>query len=227
MIRFSSVLLDLDGTLTNPYQGIAASIRQALQRMGVAPASDDDLRWAIGPPPRQTFARLLNTDDEGHIEKALAFYRERYSTIGLFENSVYPGVPEMLAGLHAAGCRLFVATSKPVVYARKIVGHFDLAKYFTAVHGSELDGKNENKPDLIRFILSTEGLTPRAVAMVGDRVHDIVAAKENAVSAVGVTWGFGPRSELEAARADMICDSPSELLHFLAESPASSAAKST
>jgi phosphoglycolate phosphatase len=227
LIRFANVLLDLDGTLTNPYEGIATSIRHAAQRMGVAPPSGDDLRWAIGPSPRQTFARLLNTADAGQIEKALTLYRERYSAIGLFENSVYPGVQDMLASLNAAGCRLILATSKPTVYARKIIEHFDLAKYFAAVYGSELNGSLENKPDLIRFILNAESLSPRTPAMVGDRIHDIVAAKENAVCAVGVTWGFGPRRELEESGADMICDSPDQLLHFLTESPASSAVKST
>ena len=130
MSRFINVLLDLDGTLTDPFEGIAGCIQHAMNCMGLAPLPEDELKGVIGPPLRQGFSKFLATQDTSRIENAMRFYRERYSVTGLFENRVYPGVPEMLAKLNAAGCRLFVATSKPSAFARRIIQHFDLERYF-------------------------------------------------------------------------------------------------
>jgi phosphoglycolate phosphatase len=218
VIRFANVLLDLDGTLTDPFDGIAASICYALERMGFDAPAEEELRAAIGPPLRQSFSSFLKTNDADRIEEALRLYRERYSTTGLFENQVYAGVPEMLASLIEAGCRLFVATSKPRVFAQKIVEHFDLARHFAGVYGSDLDGRLDNKKDLICFILAAEGLSADRAVMVGDRSHDVVGAKANAVCAVGVMWGYGSRDELEMAGAEVICQSPNEVVRILVES---------
>ena len=218
MSRFPNVLLDLDGTLTDPSEGIAASIRYALERLGREPPSLDHLLKAVGPPLRETFQEILETRDEQRIREAIHLYRERYSVRGLLENRVYPGLPDMLAELNAHGCRLYVATSKPGVYAKQIIHHFGLEKHFVKVYGSELDGSLENKAELIRFILQEEDLSPRATAMVGDRSHDVVGARNNRVCAVGVCWGYGSHEELHAAGADRICRSQSEVLRFLKES---------
>jgi phosphoglycolate phosphatase len=183
--------------------------------MGLEPPPEDDLRGAIGPPLRQTFGRLLATDDASRIEEAMRLYRERFSVAGLFENRVYPGLPDMLANLGKAGCRLFVATSKPSVYAQQIVHHFDLAKYFVGVYGSELDGARENKGDLLRFLLEEECLGTNSTAMVGDRGHDMLAAKAHSLCAVGVTWGYGSPNELNDAGADVVCNHPTEVGSFL------------
>ena len=215
MPRFTNVLMDLDGTLTDPFEGIAASIRYAMNSLDLASPCEDDLRRAIGPPLRQTFGNLLATKEVNRIEEALRLYRERYSVTGLLENYVYPGVSEMLANLNTAGCRLFVATSKPSVYAQKIVDHFELTKYFVAVYGSDFDGRLENKADLIRYLLDSEHLDARDTVMVGDRGHDIIGAKAHGLCAIGVTWGYGSRKELEDARADVICSSPTEVFRFL------------
>ena len=217
MSRFANVLLDLDGTLTDPFDGIAASIRHAMKCMGLGPPPKEALKGAIGPPLRQAFSKFLATQDASRIENAMRFYRERYSVTGLFENRVYPDVPEMLANLNKAGCRLFVATSKPSVYARPIVQHFDLAQYFVNICGSELDGRLENKVALLRFVLDTEGLDQRKTAMVGDRAQDILAAKAHNLCAVGVTWGYGSRNELQDAGADLMCNSPRNVVSFLTE----------
>jgi phosphoglycolate phosphatase len=182
--------------------------------MELEPPQEDELRGAIGPPLRQSFARLLARHGaEGRVEEALRSYRERFSAVGLLENRVYPGVPEMLGGLNAAGCRLFIATSKPTVFARRIVDHFGLSRYFAGVYGSELDGRLENKGDLIRFVLEEEGIAPDDAAMIGDRSHDVAGAKANGVFAVGVLWGYGSREELEGA--DLRCDNPDEVVRFL------------
>jgi phosphoglycolate phosphatase len=213
--RFSNVLVDLDGTVTDPFEGIAGCIRHAMRSMELAVPQDDELRGAIGPPLRQSFARLLARHGaEGRVEEAMRSYRERFSAVGLLENRVYLGVPEMLGELNAAGCRLFIATSKPTVFARRIVDHFGLSGYFADVYGSELNGRLENKGDLIRFVLEEEGIAAVDAAMIGDRSHDVVGAKANGVSAVGVLWGYGSREELDGA--DVRCDSPAEVVRFFA-----------
>jgi phosphoglycolate phosphatase len=210
--RIASVLFDLDGTLTDPFEGIAASIRHAVACMSAPAPGDDELRRAIGPPLRHAFRTLLGTDDPARIELALRHYRERYSTTGLFENRIYPGTIEMLADLNTAGCRLFVATSKPAVFARQIVEHFGLSPYFVRVYGSELDGQRDNKVDLLRFLLDSEHLDEAHTAMVGDRSHDMIAAKAYGLYAIGVTWGYGPPAELQQAGADVLCDAPADVV---------------
>lgn len=217
MGRFSDVLFDLDGTVTDPFDGIARCIRHAMKCMGLEPPSGDEMRRAIGPPLRQTFGRLLASAEPSRIEDAMRLYRERYSASGLFENEVYPRLTDLLADLNRAGCRLFLATSKPSVYAQRIVDHFGLAEYFAGVYGSELDGRLENKSDLLRFVLDKERLKADVTAMVGDRGQDMLAAKAHSLCAVGVTWGYGSRNELEAAGADVMCSSPAEVFQFLTE----------
>lgn len=216
MGRFQNVLLDLDGTVTDPFEGIANSIRHAMKSMQREPPTEVALRRAIGPPLRQTFRALLLSDDACRIEEALLLYRERYSVTGLFENRVYPDVPPLLKNLKQVGCALFIATSKPSVFAERIIEHFELGQYFDHVYGTHLDGGLENKTDLLRFILDKERLDTAHTAMVGDRSHDMVAAKANGISAVGITWGYGSRDELEKAGADALCVSPAELLQYLA-----------
>ena len=217
MIRFTNVLMDLDGTLTDPFQGIAACIRYAMNSLGLESPCEDDVRRAIGPPLGQTFGDLLATREASRIEEALRLYRGRYSVTGLLENRVYPGLAETLASLNTVGCRLFIATSKPSVYAQKIVDHFELTKYFVAVYGSDFDGRLENKADLIRYLLDSEHLDARDTVMVGDRSHDMLGAKAHGLCAIGVTWGYGSRKELEDANADVICASPNEVFRFLTD----------
>jgi phosphoglycolate phosphatase len=216
--RFVNVLLDLDGTLTDPFEGIAASIRYATTSLGLASPSEDELRYAIGPPLRQSFGRFLATDDAARIAEALRLYRERYAVTGLFENCVYPSVPEMLESLNSGGFRLFVATSKPAPFARRIIDHFGLAKYFAGIYGAELDGRLDNKVELLNFLLDSESLDTSRTVMVGDRRQDMLAAKAHKLCAIGVTWGFGSPEELRQAGADVMCDHPSEVFRFLTES---------
>jgi phosphoglycolate phosphatase len=216
--RFANVLLDLDGTLTDPFEGIAASIRHAMRCMGLGSPSEKDLKGAIGPPLRKGFSKFLATQDASRIENAMRFYRERYSVSGLFENRVYPGVPQMLTQLNAAGCRLFVATSKPAVFAQRVIQHFDMEQYFVRVYGSELDGRLDNKVALLALVLDREALDPRKTAMVGDRAQDALAAKAHNLCAVGITWGYGSQNELQEAGADVLCNTPSEVVRSLIES---------
>lgn len=206
-----AVLFDLDGTLTDPFAGITNSIRHALVRMGHAAPAAEDLKWCIGPPLVPSFKILLETDDDAAANNALRLYRERYSTVGKLENRAVDGISEMLHVLVVRGAFLSLATSKPKSYTGDILKHFDLRRHFDAVHGAELDGRNSEKSDLIRHILEQEGLDSPATVMIGDRSHDIVGAAANGMPAIGVLWGYGDRSELEAAGAAALAENPEQL----------------
>lgn len=205
----TNVLLDLDGTLSDPALGITNCIAYALARLGVAAPPAHDLHFAIGPPLRGTFATLLATKETVIIEHAMAFYRERFADTGLFENIVYDGVAEMLAALKAQNYRLLLATAKPHVYARRILDHFSILVSFDGIYGSELDGTRQHKGDLLAHLFALERINPRSAVMIGDRHHDIDAARANGCRAIGVTYGYGSADEL--THADRLCDSPAHI----------------
>ncbi|WP_437599259.1 HAD hydrolase-like protein [Sorangium sp. So ce590] len=209
------LLFDLDGTLTEPALGIILCFQHALQKMGRAAPDAGRLRRLIGPPLRSGLAELLATDDAALIEEALGHFRERFATTGMFENEVYPDVPAGLAGLGAAGHRLWVVTSKPGVYAQRIVEHFGLARHFRDVYGAELSGERSEKGELIRHVLEREGLDPRRTWMIGDRRFDVAGGRANGTSTVGVLWGHGSEEELRGAGADRVVASVAELLACL------------
>ena len=203
------LLFDLDGTLTDNYTGIAASIRHALARLGTDAPDDAALRRCVGPPLRATFARLLATDDVAAIERAIVHYRERFADVGWRENVPYPGIDEALAALGAAGARLFVCTAKPQPYAVRIVEHFGLARHFAGVYGADLEGRFDDKATLMAHLIAREGVDAARATMIGDRGHDIRAARANDVRAVAVRWGYG--SDEELAEADAHVDVPGAL----------------
>ncbi len=203
-----TVLFDLDGTLTDPREGITRSIAHALQRMGIEPPPLEELVFAIGPPLRASLARLIGTDSPSAVEQAIAHYRERFADVGLFENRPYDGVEAALGELAARGARLMVATSKPEVYARRIVEHFALHTHFEAVHGCELDGTREDKRELIAHMIPRRGVDPSRAVMVGDRGADMRAARHHGLAALGALWGYGSREELLEHGASALCASP-------------------
>jgi phosphoglycolate phosphatase len=210
-----NILFDLDGTLTDPVEGITKSMQYALARLGGVERSQAELVIFIGPPLRRTFAELLGTDDPERIEGAIRLYRERFSQVGLFENIVYPGVADLLAGLHHTSRALFVATAKPRIFANQILEHFSLAQYFQAVYGAELDGRFGDKGSLVAHLLDQERLAPERTLMIGDRRHDIEAARQHGLRTIGVTYGYGTADELLEAGADLICHTPAEIAaHF-------------
>lgn len=208
-----NLLLDLDGTLTDPGPGITRCLQHALSALGAAVPPARELSWCVGPPLRETLVTLLGNSDPEVLDRAVGLYRERFVAIGMFENSVYPGVGAALRQLTGAGHRLWVVTSKPHVYARKILSHFGLSDAFVAVYGPELSGENGDKAELIRHVLSTERFDEQP-KMVGDRRHDIEAAHANRLPGVGVLWGYGSRAELEAAGADMLVESMDQLCQW-------------
>ncbi|MCP5094359.1 MAG: HAD hydrolase-like protein [Chloroflexi bacterium] len=213
--NIDAILFDLDGTLTDPRLGITNCVRYAMMKMKRPLSPTTNLDWCIGPPIQDNFAHLLQTDDNALINQGIAFYRDRFQEIGLFENEVYAGIPETLTELKNRRFRLFVATSKPKVYDKQIVAHFQLDPFFEKVYGSELNGRFSQKTDLVRHILQTEQLTPTHVTMIGDRKHDIIGGKNNNTHTIGVTYGYGTLPELQSTNPTTIINAPTQLLsHF-------------
>ena len=213
MQRFKRIFFDLDGTLTDSKPGIVRSMQYALRELGAAEPAEAELERMIGPPLLDSFERMLGS--AALAQQALALYRERFAVTGLFENRVYDGIPAVLDALRP-GAELFVATSKPRVYAERIVRHFGLEGCFQRVFGSELDGRRTDKGDLLRFALSECGATVGSTVMVGARRHDIDGARANGIAAVGVVYGYGSREELVGAGAGHLADSPEDIPAVLA-----------
>ncbi|MDJ0758060.1 MAG: HAD hydrolase-like protein [Woeseiaceae bacterium] len=205
-----SVFFDLDGTLTDPWLGISRCIEHALDSLDIERDSGDDYRWCIGPPLRESLSILAGSDLS---ERALSIYRERFSDLGWQENAPYDGIHAALDALAGSGSELYVATSKPRVYAIRILEHFDLLPFFTAVYGAELDGTRSDKSELLAYALSQH--TVNQPVMVGDRRHDVIGAASNGMRAIGVSYGYGSVEELLAAGAEQIVDSPSGLIDVL------------
>ena len=209
------ILFDLDGTLLDPKAGIIASFQYALRELRLPVPRVDELLWVIGPPLRDSFPKLGVAPAD--VETSLKLYRHNYSTIGpsqqpaMFDADIYPGIPEALAALRRADCRLIVTTSKPHVFAKPILREKGLAEYFAAIHGSELNGTHDDKADLIAHILKTEQVDPDDAVMVGDRKFDCIGAKKNGLRSIGVTWGYGSIAELREAGASALCDQPKGL----------------
>jgi phosphoglycolate phosphatase len=206
-----AIYFDLDGTLTDPKPGITRSIQYALQKLDhPTMPTEDELTWCIGPPLRASFVRLLGAETSADL--AVSYYRERFSDVGLYENGVYDGIGAVLTKLGAAGHRLFVATSKPHVFAERIIDHFGLRDHFERVFGSELDGTRVDKSHLLEYALKQASVDPARTLMIGDRSHDMVGAKNNGMKGIGVLYGYGTRDELLDAGAHHVCATPGAIL---------------
>jgi phosphoglycolate phosphatase len=211
-----AVLFDLDGTLTDSRAGITGSIRHAMRCMGRDCPDAEALAAYIGPPLRGTFATLLGTTDPTVIETALGHYRTRYDHVGLFENAVYDGVPEMLEAAARLAGTLLVVTAKPRQAATRILGHFGLARHFQGIYGAEPGGRFDHKAELISHLIERGVIRAQSAVMVGDRHLDVAAARAHRIRAIGALWGFGDRRELADAGADLLCESPRALAACLA-----------
>ena len=210
-----NILIDLDGTLTDPKVGITTSARYGLEKIGHPISDEVNIDWIIGPPLKASLAKILNVEaDHVLAEQALMGYRERFAVKGLYENHVFEGVAETLAELKRRGYRLFVATAKPTVYAKQILEHFDLAQYFTDIHGSELNGDRTNKAELIQYILAQQQLQADQCMMVGDREHDIFGARHNGIDTIAVNYGYGSQEELALAQPKYKIDHFNQLLDY-------------
>ncbi len=206
------ILFDLDGTLTESGEGIINCVQYALEKLGKKEEHPENLQCFIGPPLKEQFMKYAGlSEEEG--EKAVVYYRERYTTTGIFENRLYPKIPELLELLKINNKILAVASSKPEVYVKQILKHFQIADYFTAIVGSELDGRRTEKAEVIEEALRRMHLEEERdkVLMVGDRSHDVQGAISCGLQCIGVAYGYGSREELEKAGAVYIADSVEDL----------------
>jgi phosphoglycolate phosphatase len=209
-------LFDLDGTLTDPKTGITKSVAYALNSFGIEIDDLDDLIKFIGPPLRDSFKNFYGFTD-AQAEQAVGKYREYFSVTGIFENTLYDGIIKMLSRLKNNGIKMAIATSKPTVYAEKIAENFGFRQYFDAVVGSELDGTRSRKSEVITHALDiVDPNRTMSAVMIGDREHDIFGGRETGIDTIGVTWGYGSRTELENAGARRIVDSLDELVRIAA-----------
>jgi len=201
------VYFDLDGTLTDPYEGISKCILYAVEQLGFPRPSDEYLLSCIGPPLYETLPGLVGDD---LTLRAVDIFRERFNSKGWLENVPYDGIHDALAAIADSNVCLFVATSKPRVAANRIIEHFEMARFFDAIYGCELDGTRSNKVELLRYAIEQR---PDAVSrtMIGDRKHDLNGATANGMNPIGVAYGYGSIAELEAAGAIAIAAKPSDL----------------
>lgn len=214
---FDTVLFDLDGTLTDPFEGISNSIIYALKKFGITAPDKPLLKKFIGPPLTESFSEYCGLNHSDAL-RAVDYYREYFSVAGIFENKPYEGVCELLSGLKERGYTAIVATSKPEQFAKAIVQHFGLEQYFKEICGATMDQSRTQKADVIAYALKKceikEKDKKRAV-MVGDRKHDIIGAKTNGLSSIGVLYGYGSKEELLEAGANYIANSPVDILHYI------------
>ena len=210
------VLFDLDGTLTDAGPGILNCIEYALDAQGIEYPDRAAMRSFLGPPLAVTFREQFGMSDS-QITQAIEKYRERYHDVGLFENSVYVGIPELLRALQESNIRLATATSKPEYSATRILQHFELDQYFEFIGAAALDGSRDSKSLVIKHTLTATGTHPdtHRMIMIGDRHHDIHGAKEHGINSIGVLWGYGDHAELEQAGAIDIVSDPQQLADLL------------
>lgn len=214
-------LFDLDGTLTDPREGITKSVQYALQKKGIDEPDLKKLEDFIGPPLRDSFMIKYGMSPE-EAEEAVAFYRERFAPIGVFENQIFDGIPELLKALYEKKVKIAIASSKPTVFVQKILKHFEIDAYFDVVVGSELNGRRDSKEEVVEEALKQLGILElseakkkETCAMIGDRKFDIQGAKAHGLTGVGVRFGFAGEGELESEGADFIAETVEELKQFL------------
>lgn len=192
------ILFDLDGTLTDPQQGITNAVAYALKHFGIMTEDNSALNKFIGPPLIYSFVEYSGLTEE-QARVAIKKYREYFGPKGIFENKVYKGIPEMLQRLKERGDSIILATSKPWIYAEQILEHFNLKKYFDFVSGSEMNGDRNSKTEVIAYAIERYGIDRAKAVMIGDRKHDIIGANENNISSVGVLYGYGNIEEFKTA----------------------------
>ena len=207
-----TILFDLDGTLTDSGEGIINCVIYALERFGLPIPPRDSLRYFVGPPLHESFIRQGIPADRA--EEAVAVYRERYVPTGMFENTPYPGIRQLLEGLKAEGYTLYVASSKPEWMCVEILKHFELDGYFDMICGATMDTSRTNKEAVIAYLLE-QNHTSGEIIMVGDTKFDILGAKAHGIPAIGVSWGYGEAAQMLDAGAVAIADSTEQLLTLL------------
>ncbi|MBQ3553692.1 MAG: HAD family hydrolase [Clostridia bacterium] len=217
MSKYQRIFIDLDGTLTDSGPGILNCVRYALSKFDITDAPEEVLRCFIGPPLTDAFSEYFGFSEED-AKTAVLYYRERYTDIGLFENTVYDGIPEMLSRLREAGKTLILATAKPEPFAKRILEHFGLDSYFDLMVGATFDGTRHNKIDVLRHALSgVKDASIKESVMVGDRSHDCLGAAHFGMDCIGVLYGYGSREELTEAGAKHLAKTPEDVCQIILE----------
>lgn len=217
-MRYQYLLFDLDGTITDPKVGITTCVQYALEHFGIHEPDNDKLEPFIGPPLQDSFEQFYHMDAET-AKQAVAKYRERFQTVGLYENEIYDGMADLLKTLKEGGCRLAVASSKPTVFVKKILEHFDVAQYFDVVVGSELNGSRSKKEEVVQEALRQldpkEQSSSAQMVMIGDRYFDVQGAKAHHLDSIGVAYGYAAEGELQQVGATFVVDTVEELGRLL------------
>ncbi|MFA9398483.1 MAG: HAD family hydrolase [Clostridiaceae bacterium] len=213
-MKYKYILFDLDGTLTDSKEGIINAIEYSLNKFQIKVENIDSLSRFIGPPLVYSFMEYYGFDEK-KANLAVKFFRDYYKEKGLYENKVYSGVKDVLENLKSQGFNLFVATSKPTVYAEKILKKFEMDKYFEEVVGSLLDGSRDEKSKVINYLIKKHKLDPKKILMIGDREHDVLGAGENNIDCVGVTYGYGSYEELKKVGATYIVSNVRDILEIV------------
>lgn len=212
---YDVVLFDLDGTLTDPGEGITNSVAYALNKFGISVDDKKELYNFIGPPLIDSFMKYYGMNYEDGL-KAVEYYREYFGVTGIFENTMFKGIPELLDSIKKSGRKISLATSKPEQYAVRILDHFGLTKYFDFIGAATMDESRSKKVDVITYTLDKLGVTDKSkVVMIGDRHHDIDGANQNGLDSIGVLFGYGDRVELETAGATYIAETINDIFKFL------------
>lgn len=209
-MKYQNILFDLDGTLTDPKVGITKSVQYALKKFDIDVEDLDDLLPFIGPPLATSFKEFYSFP-QAEAKKAVDYYREYFREQGIFENVVYPGIPELLDQLRKQGCQLMVATSKPTVFSERILDHFELSRFFSYVCGSNLDGSRSEKSDIIEHVIHVKQLIKSDSVMVGDRKYDIIGAHNNQIDSIAALYGYGTEEELRASEPTQYVKTVEEL----------------
>ncbi|WP_152655582.1 HAD family hydrolase [Oceanobacillus sp. CFH 90083] len=219
MSKYKIILFDLDGTLSDPKEGITKSVQYALDKMGIEEPDLDKLECFIGPPLQDSFTEYYHFNEE-KTQKAIQLYRERFKEKGMFENTLYPDTSGVLQFLKEQGFVLAVATSKPTVFAEQILEYFQISEYFDIIAGSNLDGTRSAKAEIIQYIIdnySEYGL--EEFIMIGDRKHDLIGANKTGIDSIGITYGYGSLEELNDEKPAFIVDSLKQVSMILTEKP--------
>ncbi|MBR6501886.1 MAG: HAD family hydrolase [Clostridia bacterium] len=212
---YNIILFDLDGTLTDPGEGITNSVAYALNKFNINVEDKKELYNFIGPPLIDSFMKFYGMNYEDGL-KAVEYYREYFGVTGIFENTMFDGIPELLDTIKKSGRKISLATSKPEQYAVRILEHFGLTKYFDFIGAATMDESRSKKADVITYTLSNLGVTDKSqVVMIGDRHHDIEGANQNGLDSIGVLFGYGDRKELETAGATYIVETIEDIIKFL------------
>jgi phosphoglycolate phosphatase len=213
-MNYTNLLFDLDGTLIDPYWGITNSARYSLGKFGMVERDDAKLKLFIGPPLESAFVELYHFSKED-AKMAVAYYREYYAEKGIYENTLYDGIDAVLQELNNRNKNCVIATSKPEIFAKKIIRDFNLQHYFQHIVGSSLDGALSEKGDIVKYCIDNYRLNKAETIMIGDRKYDIIGAKKNGIDSLGVLYGYGSREELEKEGPEYWCQNVRDIVEIL------------